>query len=531
MRGQFEWDATDALNLRLTAGTVQEDDKKETSDITYDPAGPFANVVLPAWRAAGISDTCTDNDPHNRITCVNQPLTTDLDAKEATLLATYTLPNDWTINSISSWDHFLFKGTMNDVAQMQAPLLQFQDRQESDSLQQELRLTSAGGQKVDWLGGVFYYTNEFQRGDDTTRLFIGDTFSSHPVVAAVNQQLLRPDSGIAVPAARRGARPGRLPRLEARYRVSRRVRPGDLEYERTASTSPAARAGRKKARKRTSVSGSTIRRPASSRCCCRRRRSARPGSSTMPDDVTWSVTPQWRITDNAMLFATASHGFKSGGFNTGFGQLPIAQREFERRGHHALRGRREVRSERPTAPRAQRVPDHLRQLPGRGLRRRSVHGRQRRAGDGSKVPRWKVTLLIGDRLTADFAVSYADLIYTKNTHGQCYPGRAPNSTTTPGACDLSGEHPVNAPEWKTHLGLQYDQPVGWGDLFARADWSWTSEYNTSFSADPRLKQEAYDWVNLRAGTRWNNYELVFWADNVTNETVVNLDPVLTLYAG
>ena len=81
---------------------------------------------------------------------------------------------------------------MNDVAQMQAPLLKFQDRQESDSLQQELRLTSAGGQKVDWLGGVFYYTNEFQRGDDQNPVFIGDTFSAHPVVAAVNRQLLQP---------------------------------------------------------------------------------------------------------------------------------------------------------------------------------------------------------------------------------------------------------------------------------------------------------------------------------------------------
>ena len=71
------------------------------------------------------------------------------------------------------------------------------------------------------------------------------------------------------------------------------------------------------------------------------------------------------------------------------------------------------------------------------------------------------TVLLGDRFTADFAVSYADLTYDEEHHGQCYPGRVSDSTTTPGACDLSGEHPVNAPEWKTHLGLQYDAA---GDL-------------------------------------------------------------------
>jgi iron complex outermembrane receptor protein len=139
-------------------------------------------------------------------------------------------------------------------------------------------------------------------------------------------------------------------------------------------------------------------------------------------------------------------------------------------------------------------------------------------------------VLLGNRFSADFSVSYADLVYDKNTHGQCYPGRASDSTTTPTACDLSGEHPVNAPEWKTHFGIQYDQPVSWGDLFARTDWSWTSDYNTSFSADPRLKQNNYSWVNVRAGTRWNDYELALWVDNVTNQRVTNLDAVVTLYA-
>ncbi len=49
-----------------------------------------------------------------------------------------------TLNTITSWDHFMFKGTMDDVAQMQAPLLRFHDRQESESLQQEVRLDFGG---------------------------------------------------------------------------------------------------------------------------------------------------------------------------------------------------------------------------------------------------------------------------------------------------------------------------------------------------------------------------------------------------
>ena len=53
----------------------------------------------------------------------------------------------------------------------------------------------------------------------------------------------------------------------------------------------------------------------------------------------------------------------------------------------------------------------------------------------------------------------------------------------------------------------------------------------SKSADPRLTQDAYSWVNLRTGMRWDNYELVLWAENLTDEEVVNIDAVLSLYAG
>jgi outer membrane receptor protein involved in Fe transport len=130
----------------------------------------------------------------------------------------------------------------------------------------------------------------------------------------------------------------------------------------------------------------------------------------------------------------------------------------------------------------------------------------------------------------DFSASYADFAYATNTRGLCYPGRAPDSPTDPRSCDLSGERPINAPLRKTHVGLAYTNPVSFGEVFARLDWSATSDYNTSFSADPRLKQPAYDWINVRAGLDWGRYALTFWAENLTDETVVSFDSVLNIYA-
>jgi iron complex outermembrane recepter protein len=526
VRGQLEWKATDSLNLRLILGAVQEDDKKETSDLYIDPAGPLATLVLPLWQRLGVSDTCQDNDPHNRLTCVNQALTTDLDAQEATLLGKYSFENGMTLNTITSWDHFMFKGTMDDVAQMMAPLLKFHDRQESESLQQEVRLSSSADQTISWMTGAFYYINEYKRGEPgDPATFSGDVLSNHPAVSAVNQQLFQTPFPLPI------ATPGQLGFLASNLDTEYLGVYGQTTWNLSDSFAITSGVRWQEETKEASIrQGVNIPGPSVISLALSPAAVSANGLERDASEVTWSVTPQWTVTDDVMLFATAAHGFKSGGFNTGFGRLPIAQREFDDEDimHYEAGAKFDLLDGRMrlAASVFNTIYDQYQDAAFVGGQF-TVDNAERATLEGAEL---EGALLLGDRFSADFAVSYADLVYDKNTHGQCYPGRASDSTTTPTACDLSGEHPVNAPEWKTHFGLQYDQPVSWGDLFARTDWSWTSDYNTSFSADPRLKQNNYSWVNLRAGTRWRDYELALWVDNVTNQTVTNLDAVVTLYA-
>ena len=44
VRGQLEWDATDALNLRLIVGAVQEDDKQGNVRYLHRPGGASGHV-------------------------------------------------------------------------------------------------------------------------------------------------------------------------------------------------------------------------------------------------------------------------------------------------------------------------------------------------------------------------------------------------------------------------------------------------------------------------------------------------------
>jgi outer membrane receptor protein involved in Fe transport len=95
---------------------------------------------------------------------------------------------------------------------------------------------------------------------------------------------------------------------------------------------------------------------------------------------------------------------------------------------------------------------------------------------------------------------------------------------------LSGSHPIQAPEWETNLNLQYEHPVGWGRFDARISWSWTDDYNTSFSADPALTQDAYSNVGMRLGVHFGDaFDVILWGENLLNETVSHFDSLLNLF--
>jgi hypothetical protein len=76
----------------------------------------------------------------------------------------------------------------------------------------------------------------------------------------------------------------------------------------------------------------------------------------------------------------------------------------------------------------------------------------------------------------------------------------------------------------------WEDNTSWGDYYIRGNWSWTDEYNTTFSADPNWTQDSYSWLTFRVGTRWDAYELVAWVDNATDEEVVTLDAVPNIFA-
>lgn len=524
IRGQLQWDATDDLSLRLIMGTVQQDDNNTTAEVTVDDQGGVRQIIN-TFEAFGVSTACDDNRPHNRVGCSRTAVTTDMESYEATLLADYEFGNGMVLNSITSWDSYESFTQHDDVAQVSAPIAKFHDTHEGESWQQELRVNSVGGETVDWLAGVFLYHSEYQRGDEgKTATFVYDEFSDHPIVGLVHQQ------AFGTPFPLPMAAQGQSGYLDGQQDTDYIGVFGQATWNITDSFNITGGL-RWQEEEKDATLGQWTDDPSPSIFFFNLSPAWIGGDmDRKTDEVTWSLTPQWFVTEDTMLYLTASHGFKSGGFNVGFGTMPMDNREFDDEDimHLEAGFKTELLDGRMRLAGSVFATDYD------DYQDAAFVGAQFTVGNAESAELRGVELegtwLISEYVTADFAVSYASLEYDEYNSGMCYPGRVPDSPTMAGACDLSGENPVNAPEWKTHLGVAYERPVSWGDYYVRADWSWTDEYNTSFSADPNLVQDAYDWVSVRAGLRWSDYELVAWVDNALDETVSNMDSVVNFYA-
>jgi iron complex outermembrane receptor protein len=514
-RGQVLW-ANESLRLRLLAGYSKERDDQGESDVYLAP-GARSTSIAATLEQQGLAPGCPDNVPHNRRTCSVATNQLDLTALDLTLIADARLANGWTLTSTSAWDRYDARRLEDDAVQLFAPILYFHDPQEGDAIQEEVRVATPADARISWLAGVFYYRNTFERGARGRE----PTFGPNGALAF--------DPVWPTPFALPGQHGIHDSRTRAEYwsafaeatwKISRRI---DLitgvrwhQEDREASiansvTQPGASIVANVLTPPTSPTGAAV--------------NGRIDRSS--DALTWSVTPRYRVNDRLMTYATVARGSKPGGFNNGTGNAPLAAREFgdETIRHYELGARVAAGRIQLSATAFHTEYDDYQDAVF-VLAQFAVGNVERVDLSGFELAGRAV---IGDRTQLDLAASFADLEYARHTAGMCYPGRTPDGSL-PLSCDLSGEHPLNAPPWEIHLGLEHDAPVSWGSMSARLDWSWTDRYQTTFSADPRAMQDAYHDVGARISARLGEtYEITLWGRNLLNENVVQITGLLNFF--
>jgi outer membrane receptor protein involved in Fe transport len=513
--------AGDNYDLRLIVEQFGQNGRTGSPTATTFPVGAPAANLHNFLIARGLAPACPSTDTRDYGNCLYSPVDTNLNAQDATLLWNYHLPSGLKLSSVTSWDNYLYKIMQNDAVQLGAPILGYFDRQAGHSLQQEVRLTSPGNQAFDWLAGVFYYHNDMLRGGANEPTFYAESLAPAAFWKPVLQQLVGVPVLIGTPGqtsyvdststtdyigtfAQTVWNVGDRFHLNTGARWQREEKDATIHQYQNDPTP--------------TLINLLINAPIPS-----------TDLSRSVSKVTWSVSPQVDLVPGTMAYATAAYGFKSGGFNTGFGRLPASQREFgdETVNHYEIGLKSKLWNNRLELHTA--IFDTI----YHDYQDAAFIGAQFTIGNAQKATNKGAELGLSAQLTdtlkANFDASYANFRYTTYTDGVCYPGRAPDGSV-PGTCNLSGEHPVNAPPTKLALGLEYRTPVSFGHFFTGVDGDWTSRYNTSFSADPRLTQDPYTWLRARVGVDFGHTQVILWGDNLLDKRVGDLDALLNLFS-
>jgi iron complex outermembrane recepter protein len=233
--------------------------------------------------------------------------------------------------------------------------------------------------------------------------------------------------------------------------------------------------------------------------------------------TTWFGNVNWYVTEDIMLFATASTGYKSGGFNSqSSGQTPLGEErrifDPEEVTNYELGVKSTLLNGAMTA--------------NATLYRMDIDDFQDRAFDGLSFIVLNAGELRQQGVEADInwapveplrivaGVGYLDSEYLDFEGAPGLPGGEPQ--------DLNGERRTYSPEWQTSISADWTQAFANGmEWFVGGSWSWIDEQNAGASSnnDPQSEQDSYSIVNARVGLRSasGKWDVTLFGNNLTDE--------------
>ncbi len=489
IRGRLLWDITEAIEADLVvdhqrlkhSGAAQE-------FLTGTVPQAFKDRVLELFgEEVDDSDTFDYKINHSH---------TDrgtVDQTGATLTFNVDL-GEHTLTSISAYREFEEETGVEEILRLPIDFLPREGELSFENMSQEFRIASPTGQTLEYIAGLFLYDEEFGNitsfnlGDDYCNIFLGSigqgdrvaTCNANPMQAQV-ETFTQELTSTAVFG-------------QATFNVSDALSlTGGLRWTRDEKDGVYERV----------INNTAIQRVS---------QPAEPTQvlETSGEAVDWLASVRYFVNEDMMLFATASTGFKSGGFNSNAGSQ---DRVFD-----------EETSETYEAGIKSTLFNGLVTANGT-LFRTDVNDFQERAFDGMsfEVRNAGAVRLQGievdlrtspvEQLDIILGVSYLDSEFTD------FRG-APELIAGPPQ-DLTGERRTESPEWTSSLAVTWTDdipgtPLEW---FVRGEHQFVDEQLFQVNNDPQSRQGAYNLANFRVGLRNpnSNWKVTAFVRNAFDE--------------
>lgn len=496
VRATLQWEPSDQLvsTLKLEKGDY------ERRGTTYQVTNPgvFSDAYFSAFTP-GFESRFND-ETHIDSTLGDQKEKTETD--NVTLNVEYEF-DQFTLASTTGYIGFDSDDGL-DVDFSPAPVLFQNAKQDYEQFSQEFRLSSPGGETIDYIIGVYYQSSEFE--------FNNHTLLNLDPVPLVNGQAatLKDFDQESESYSAFG---------EVVWNISDKFSlTGGLRYTRETKEADS--------RLTTLELNGAAASPATQGLLAAFGNVAHVQSGERTEsNVTPLIKATYYFTDDIMGYVTASTGFKGGGFNTEVNNPAASPFEFEEESSKAV----EVGLKSTLLDGAATFNVSIFKTEFDDLQVSGFEGLAFIVGNAAKATSQGVEIdgmwRVSERLTLGGSYSYLDAEYDDYDNAPCTVAQKAASAV-PASCqqDLSGRPLHYAPENTASLNAEYEMPVGEDyELSFAVDLNYSDDFFLQNDLDPEDSQESFTKVNARVVVKnlLDDWELALIGKNLTDKRTAN----------
>lgn len=503
-RSQLLYKPSEDFNLRWIADYNEENSSAGTRSIFS--TGPTINGVNRyEARAAQVGATLVDGRHVN----LNADQRVTVFQGGTSLEANWTLPNDFTLTSISAYRWWDFTPRNDDELNVDVMYNVGQSARDKQ-YSQELRLASPIGEHFDYVVGAYYFRQEMQNKVFTYYGPLADAWNGTAPgalnnVSTVGDGSIDTDSFALFAQGTWHLSPSVDFSLGLRGTYERKL----AEVTRDAPSGPTV-----------TGSAATV-------------RTARVGAYDSGDLSLYSFSPSalaslaWHINDQVLAYGSLSHGEKSGGVNLSVASAPVAGADSlligSERANDAELGIKTTLLDR-------------RLLLNANLFWTEIHGYQTNAYDDANLTSYLTNAgTVRSRgleldstwrplrgLTLSVNGSWNDVRYLSYEDAPC-PAEVALRPGAPASCDLSGHNVVGASKWIFNSSASYQWNLDNGlQPYVNGSYAWRSHAVGTIDDSEYAQLPSYAVVNFATGLRGDlsdgQWDVQLWLKNAFDKT-------------
>lgn len=523
IRGTLRWEPTDDLDLTLKLERDTFDTDGRQIEIVQDDPAPlgapipanYSTILGLLGHPGAITETGLNFKRQAGGFGVKE--FSDNELENATLTINYNLGRN-TLTSVTGLVRYEFL-ELCDCDYVAAPVFGVVLDEEYDQFSQEIRLTSPGGEDIDWVVGAFYQTSELDFKDDI--LIPGNSIlgllSGGALAPVLNTDVSRDFSSDSDLWAVFGQMTWNF-REDMRLTVGARYTSEDKDGEReinileTATGQPV---------------NPLLGAPTIYELLFAIQNQQRSGHQIANSRDESSFTPlvnlQWDVTENLMAYISYTTGFKSGGFDPRANN--VASFEFEEEEASSL----EIGFKSTLLDGAAELNVAFYQTDYEDLQISQFDGSFGfNVNNAAEVTIRGVEMdgrfAVTDHLNLRYALAYLDHEFDEYRGGNCYNRQVPDGDIGPAGnqlCDYTGKSGQYTPELTASFSAHYVRPLtDVLNLSMALDLNYTDEQNVHGSLDPQYEIDSYTLVNLRVAIEAENWEFAVLGRNLSDEEVL-----------